>query len=266
MHAAFVLVRVFRLPASDHRCWQSSLIDSELEALVIARASAASLRRQQARDAAAPLAIRSGDPTGKSGRVSRRPLSEGDADPCPICYEDLTPEEDETGRLDWCSLGCGKSLHRHCFAMWAEHQSSINKSLTCPFCRGSWASGPLAPPPPPPARVAIRVAVHRSATCRSCRVTPITGTRYRCLVCPEKLELCPDCYDSRMHPHHPFAARERPGAPWALGETRPDEPLGTPHTSAHVGSGGSRDAEEELAGALAALQHREIGPEVKTYY
>jgi hypothetical protein len=276
VHVAFVLLRVFRLSATDQRCWQSSLIDSELEALVNSRVRAATLRQMQSREsAAAVVATKPGDPAGKSATVLRRPISEDEVEPCPICYEDLTLEDEAAGQLDWCSLGCGKSLHRRCFAMWAEHQSSIGKALSCPFCRGPWASGPIAPPPPrhPPTRgvsSSSRAAVHRHAKCRSCRAAPITGTRYRCLTCPEVLELCSDCYASNMHAHHPFAARERPGAPWTLGDPRPDGGLppasalqfpASSSTAAHAPAAGQAASRAEVASALAALQHREIGPE-----
>eukprot|EP00966_Prymnesium_polylepis_P120577 2786342-Prymnesium_polylepis.1 len=236
LHTAFVLLRIFRLSPTDPRAWQSSLIDSELEALVDSRARMAALRRVQVQGAAAAASAAVAQTGGKPGTVARRPISDDDdAEPCPICYEDLTPDDDAAGKLDWCSLGCGKSLHRNCFAMWAEHQKSIGKGVSCPTCRSDWVPGPLAPPVAPPKppvgergshhqRQAPheRPAVHRNARCRSCRATPISGTRYRCLVCPDRLELCGDCFDSRMHAHHPFAARERPGAPWALCEPRPD--------------------------------------------
>ncbi|KAL1508237.1 hypothetical protein AB1Y20_004354 [Prymnesium parvum] len=258
VHTAFVLLRVFRLPPSDTRAWQSSLIDSELEALVDARARSAALQRAQVREAAMPPAC-----GVKASGVARRPVTEDEVEPCPICYEDLTPEDDEARLLDWCSLGCGKSLHRRCFTMWADHQKSIGKNLTCPFCRTEWVSGPLLPAQPPPVgergshhhRVQDRPAVHRNAQCGSCRASPIFGPRHRCLVCPAKFELCSDCYGSGMHQHHPFAARERPGAPWTVGEDRSVPSL----QPASI----SRDSSEDAATAqrIAELQHREIGPE-----
>jgi hypothetical protein len=53
VHVAFVLLRVFRLEPTDQRCWQASLTDSELEALVDSRARAAAMRRREARQWAA---------------------------------------------------------------------------------------------------------------------------------------------------------------------------------------------------------------------
>jgi len=66
--------------------------------------------------------------------MTTRPAGE----PCPICYEAMTAEENEEGALDWCRLGCGKSVHRSCLRVWSDHQASISKPLSCPFCRCGW--------------------------------------------------------------------------------------------------------------------------------
>ncbi|KAL3897589.1 MAG: hypothetical protein SGPRY_013021 [Prymnesium sp.] len=278
LHTAFVLLRIFRLQPTDHRLWQSSLIDSELEALVDARAHAAALRRKQLREERQVCVPCASD--AKSGLVARRPLCGEEGEPCPICYEELSPEEEEAQLLDWCSLGCGKSLHRRCFAMWADHQKSIGKTLTCPFCRTDWMSAPLLPPPPPAPAVGERGSQHRSsqerpilhrnARCRSCRCIPIAGTRYRCLLCSDKLDLCPDCYSSGMHAHHPFAARERPAAEWVICADRPARPSWQAHEAA-VGvregeegaqtSVGSQLSAADVSRRLAELERREIGPD-----
>ena len=50
IHAAFVLLRVFRLSPTDPICWQSSLIDRELESLVEMRARDLARRRLEERD------------------------------------------------------------------------------------------------------------------------------------------------------------------------------------------------------------------------
>ena len=73
--------------------------------------------------------------------MARRPFSGEEADPCPICYEEITHEEEEAGELDWCRHSCGKSLHRACLAKWAEHQCSSEQKLTCPHCRGAACAG-----------------------------------------------------------------------------------------------------------------------------
>eukprot|EP00900_Chrysochromulina_parva_P027942 jgi/Chrpa1/9782/Chrysochromulina_OHIO_Genome00020075-RA len=158
VHVAFVLLRVFRLEPTDQRCWQASLTDSELEALVDSRARAAAMRRLEARQwAAAPPQSDSECDECDPLDVPRRPIDDtADPDPCPICYEDIGPEDDEAGELDWCRRSCGKSLHRRCFARWAEHQTAIGQKLSCPHCRGEWASGPAEVMRPRPTAETVR--------------------------------------------------------------------------------------------------------------
>ena len=96
----------------------------------------------------------------------------------------------------------------------------------------------------------------------------ISGPRYRCLVCPEAtVELCGECFDSCMHPHHPFAMRERPKGLWTVARCRATTEA-RPATEAHDGGGGgdgggrsSAEAQAQLAAQLAELQSREITPE-----
>ena len=87
-----------------------------------ARAHGAAVDGSDDDDAGGP----SGKPAGDEGGVLRKPIDEDES--CPICYEDLTAEEESEGRLDWCRQGCGKSVHRHCLAIWAQHQASISKA------------------------------------------------------------------------------------------------------------------------------------------
>ena len=240
VHVAFVLLRIFRIQSNDNRCWQASLIDRELEELVESRARSVARAALARRDWGSAPMCEPCEPGADPANVPRRPLDFAeDADPCPICYEDIGPADDAAGLLDWCRKSCGKSLHKRCFATWAEHQQSIGQKLTCPHCRGEWSeeqqqvhgrggccsslggtgtahtgggasggagggsSGTVAGAA---AAAAARRAVHKDARCKSCRVMGIAGARYRCLVCPQgTVELCGECFDSCMHPHHPFA-------------------------------------------------------------
>ena len=222
VHTSFVLLRIFRLPAGDQRAWQGGLLDSELERIIEERARTTAARRQQQRMAAAPVATASGGGGGapRPGEVAQREIDDANKEPCPICYEDISCEDQQAGKLEWCRLGCGKSVHRACMTVWSDHQASIGKKLTCPLCRNDWARGAPAPAAAAaPSSAAARGAggaVHRHARCRSCRASPLYGRRYRCLLCPDRLELCEDCFEAGMHRQHPFASRERPGGAWSL--------------------------------------------------
>jgi hypothetical protein len=193
--------------------------------------------------------------------------------------------------LDWCRQGCGKSVHRACLKVWADHQASISKTLSCPFCRCSWGE----PAPVSRARQSGGGASVASASrgerrggnvdrarasgrrptrwvethCRSCRTCPVYGTVYRCLVCPdrpgERVELCSDCFGSGMHSHHPFGCRARASHPWVAAQERapaqwqqappePEIPHGgvPPHDNARDRTGDT----PSVLYTLRVLQHR----------
>ena len=205
VHTSFVLLRIFRLPAGDQWAWQGGLLDSELERIIEERARTTAARRQQQRMAAAPVATASGGGGGapRPGEVAQREIDDANKEPCPICYEDISCEDQQAGKLEWCRLGCltltltlnltltlslfltrcrlgcGKSVHRACMTVWSDHQASIGKKLTCPLCRNDWAKGAPAPAAAAaPSSAAARGAggaVHRHARCRSCRASPLYG-------------------------------------------------------------------------------------------
>ena len=261
VHTAFVLLRVFRLSPADPRVWQSSLTDAELEKLVEARARAMAAMRANAQifGTAAPSSssARRRPARTPAGQVPRRELSEEEGEPCPICYEELTPEDEEGDTLDWCRKGCGKNVHRRCLAMLAEHSASVNKPLTCPLCRSDWGTAALpvdadAAGGDGASSGAPAGAVHRHARCRACRACPMHGHRYRCLQCPERLELCADCFAGGMHSHHAFAFRERPGGQWMAAPRRPVAAAG----SGGGGGGGFSLVQVLLVAALALFVGR----------
>ena len=202
VHTSFVLLRVFRLHASDQRAWQAALLDSELERIIEERARTTAARRLQLRSFGAPPEPRAASSGGapRPGEVAQRELDDADKEPCPICYEDICCEDQQAGKLEWCRLGCGKSVHRACMTVWSDHQASIGKKLTCPLCRNDWARGAPTAAAAAPASAAARAGagapVHRHARCRSCRASPLYGRRYRCLLCPDRLELCEDCFEA----------------------------------------------------------------------
>ena len=108
VHTSFVLLRIFRLPAGDQRAWQGGLLDSELERIIEERARTTAARRQQQRMAAAPVATASGGGGGapRPGEVAQREIDDANKEPCPICYEDISCEDQQAGKLEWCRLGC----------------------------------------------------------------------------------------------------------------------------------------------------------------
>jgi hypothetical protein len=55
-------------------------------------------------------------------------------DVCPICLCDMVRDGDE--EIDFCRIGCGRSVHAVCFTQWC----SQNTEKTCVFCRAKWSN------------------------------------------------------------------------------------------------------------------------------
>ena len=157
---------------------------------------------------------------GDGDGVRHKPEEDG---PCPICYEEMAGEMPQ--RLVFCA-GCGHNVHGRCLHVWANHQASIGKDLSCPMCRRSWEGFKWNPAfaADPRARVGRRAPVesaadaaarrentHYGTSCGSCRVSPLQGARYRCAIC-EHFDLCSACFDKGVHDLHLFTVQEAPGA------------------------------------------------------
>lgn len=67
--------------------------------------------------------------------MKQRDIDPGEA--CPICYEEL-----DAGKEDrvFCRKSCGRNIHARCMKVWADHQATLDKQLTCPLCRGLWGA------------------------------------------------------------------------------------------------------------------------------
>ena len=47
------------------------------------------------------------------------------------------------------------------------------------------------------------VNVHMELKCDSCGALPLTGCRYRCVICPD-FDICENCEDKGVHAEHPM--------------------------------------------------------------
>jgi hypothetical protein len=153
-HIIFVMLRVLGISADSNLWYQAALLQRELASIFAnaprRQASAvmanASVRRAlasgsdadgnadaQGADAAADADADDDVADGDEG--ARKPF---DGEDCAICFEVMTDKED----LVWDRGSCGKSMHRHCFSMWASHsaRSSPGGNALCPSCRGVWIS------------------------------------------------------------------------------------------------------------------------------
>ncbi|ORY27176.1 hypothetical protein BCR39DRAFT_538752 [Naematelia encephala] len=59
---------------------------------------------------------------------------------CPVCYEEMTADEEKTNKLvfDEAITGCGKPLHTECFKMWLATVRAKGDAPTCVWCRTPW--------------------------------------------------------------------------------------------------------------------------------
>jgi len=54
--------------------------------------------------------------------------------------------------------------------------------------------------------------VHQSVVCDACEISPITGIRYKCSVCPD-FDLCEKCEATNAHEHPMLKIRKHEQAP-----------------------------------------------------
>ena len=57
----------------------------------------------------------------------------------------MTQEQLDAGKLCYCTATCGSNFHTRCLRMYATHQESERKKVTCPMCRGEWGELPTEP-------------------------------------------------------------------------------------------------------------------------
>ncbi|XP_024521244.1 mitogen-activated protein kinase kinase kinase 1 [Selaginella moellendorffii] len=137
-HILFVLLRVVKLPRTDHRLWQKALLSSEVKELLQMCASngeEAVLASQRVRQRFKQIHGKDKDEDGQTEAKSIQRSIEGD---CPICYEamasaDGTPAEE----LVFCK-SCGNNVHKDCFDRWSRSKSSSYSKVTCIYCRAVW--------------------------------------------------------------------------------------------------------------------------------
>eukprot|EP00112_Aurelia_sp_Birch-Aquarium-sp1_P000825 Seg1079.7 transcript_id=Seg1079.7/GoldUCD/mRNA.D3Y31 product="E3 ubiquitin-protein ligase ZSWIM2" protein_id=Seg1079.7/GoldUCD/D3Y31 len=137
-------------------------------------------------------------------------------DVCPICQEEFLECKEP---LTHCRYGCGNNIHIKCMKVWAQHRKSDGDSMIkCPLCRSDFGTfqeiiqefHKLSSKP----RRKIETAdVHIGATCQHCRLSPIQGKCYRCVVCLD-FHLCQECFGKDIHVKHSFQFRKNTNQRW----------------------------------------------------
>ncbi|ORX39951.1 hypothetical protein BD324DRAFT_615627 [Kockovaella imperatae] len=151
-HVIFVFLKVLKVPEDSSLWFQRSLLTGELRTIF----SAAPLSPTDT--VSVSLTVRNAylKATGLPGAAGGQDIADGEdsevdsapirkiisvGEDCPVCYEEMTEEDDRKKRLvyDDAPQGCGKALHKICFNTWANTRRDRG-GVTCVWCRGVWPS------------------------------------------------------------------------------------------------------------------------------
>ncbi|RXK39489.1 hypothetical protein M231_03157 [Tremella mesenterica] len=149
-HILFVFLKVLKVPENSYHWYQRGLVASELEVIFSAAPPApngsvmvpATVRNKYLEATGDHSRMEEGssqvDKIIETAPVVRKIQSVGED--CPVCYEEMTEEDDKSGKLvyDEATAGCGKGLHQECFKMWAATAKAKGDIVTCVWCRTPW--------------------------------------------------------------------------------------------------------------------------------
>lgn len=265
-HIIFVIIKILKVPKSNHLAWQLSWRPEEVDRVLSGNLEEGDCEQnklfrnflkkgdgfsRQAKARNKEHEAASGD-TGQNGvdetLVAQREL--GTDSTCAICYFDMTVEELNEKKLCYCVRSCGSNFHLSCMKIYIGHSRMEKKGMIlCPLCRAPWETSlaasvknnddddkACARPKLPP--------LH----CNRCRLT-IRKEFARCAHCPS-VNLCKSCFNggaiSSHDPNHIWFMADSQSNPTKWKAICP--PL---HRSTRL-----RQEREHLS----LLQHRELTP------
>ncbi|KAH9266703.1 hypothetical protein BASA83_010379 [Batrachochytrium salamandrivorans] len=126
------MMRVLRCLETDHRIFQKALTDGELKNLFEnapppdTNIMASERICQAFQDKTKP----------NEPRAILRPFEANET--CPICYSEMTQEELNTDKLDYCRSQCANRFHTECLQNWRQHCQRTHTNMTCVYCRSPW--------------------------------------------------------------------------------------------------------------------------------
>ena len=205
IHKLFVMLKVLGIPPSNPIIWQGSLLDRELEELI--QCGNRMTQHTKCKRVKKSLSKK------ESGGVQPRKIEPDER--CPICFDALI----EANEKELLSCGtCGNHIHGRCIYVWARHQESLDRMITCPLCRGDWgevkwsrayACDKRGVPTTTNARDRNKDTFY-GCSCGKCSLAPLQGKRYSCAIC-RHFDLCQECFDQGVHSVHPFVVQSEPG-------------------------------------------------------
>ena len=275
VHILFVMLRIFRVPATHEMLGKTALSEYELSQLIDrqfvererriqapASSTSSFLARTRSRLSASSSTAGESDTAAKavsSAAVAPKPLSADDC--CPICQEELQVSE----ALTYCQSSCGNHIHAKCMEVWAKNcvdtRQAATNPISCPLCRSKWHVATMdelrmdlslaaskqsgAAAGSGKSKKSVQSSLRLNLLCSSC-AAPITHVHFRCVLCPT-YDSCGVCFRRQRHPRsHAMVRRhegQRDAAHWEVAVA--------PQNS-HEGIARQR---QEI---LAALQHREL--------
>ncbi|RSH80431.1 uncharacterized protein EHS24_009009 [Apiotrichum porosum] len=147
-HLIFIFLKVLKVPRSSHIWYQKALLPDEVAMALSAKDTASASASNEARKAylrAAGAVVTDDDDAGPSEAAPQPSNDDGKrlsalGDDCPVCFEEMTAEENDRGQLvfDMTAQGCGKPLHTQCFNMWSSAARKKGGPITCVWCRAAW--------------------------------------------------------------------------------------------------------------------------------
>ncbi len=206
VHTLFVMLRVLGVPPNNPLVWQGSLLDRELDELIHCGNRLGQKPKPKSKG-------QKDKAEGSGGPPARRPIDPDER--CPICFDPLI-EAQEKELLSCAS--CGNSLHGRCIYVWARHQESVDRKVTCPLCRGDWgevkwsrdyACDKSGVPKKESARDSRSKDTFFGSSCGKCGKSPLQGKRFSCVIC-RHFDLCEACFEAGVHSAHPFVVQEDP--------------------------------------------------------
>ena len=139
MHLLFVLLKVLRIPVSNHLATKTGFTDAETDVALSGQfEERCRPKHKQYLRAKKKTETNSFGEAEEEGTVERQVLSANVEEICPICQDEMSFDQ----ALTWCRKGCGNNIHAKCMKMYAQYKTTTKKDILCPLCRESW--GPMA--------------------------------------------------------------------------------------------------------------------------
>jgi len=230
IHILWVLLRKFRIGKENPLVFQKALVEREIQEILQGH----HIRKQESAKMTDVVL------DGKEKLIAKN-IDEDDV--CPICQEELLDCKEP---LTHCKFGCGNNIHIKCMKIWAQHRKSGGDNIVkCPLCRTDFGSYQdiIQEFHKISSRHRCKIEtndVHIGATCNQCKVSPIQGKCFRCVVCLD-FHLCQECFRKKIHMQHSFQFRKNTNQRWRAALRNPDKTLPT--------------------GIVENLQNRDIGEE-----